>query len=334
MNELNVDSATLQVVLEMQLEDLETISGASKGKQRQGEVCDFELALDSYRSEVESQLFLLHDRNICKSIASAVRLDADILNEHIAQEAQASFDRDLALKSTGRVMPTGLTPKQATSAPEAAADLLNRLEALYVSPPDVLDGSSCQPESSSWAAARREPYISRSCTACTDDFPIHNLACGSGCSHEYCRKCLRKLFSDALTDESLFPPRCCGNTIDLEAVMDFLPPKMVGEFRAKSLELETSNRTYCHQPTCSRFLPPAAISGEVGRCIRCHRETCVICKGPAHSERECPEDTATQALLDTAAEHGWQRCYQCHRIVELNFGCYHISTYLWDIPIL
>lgn len=323
---INVHGASLRVALEMQLEDLNSLLFSSKGKQRQGEIPDFELALDSYKVEIESQLMLLGDREMCHSIASAVRLDANIIKEFVAQEEEASSDRKLALKSSNGVIPVDSEPNTARKEPGLEEDLLNKLETIYVSPPDLDEDSSRQAGSSSWTAAQKQPHtIYRSCTACTEDYPVHNIASCSQCPHEYCRGCLRRLFSDSLTDESLFPPRCCGSPIDIGDVLEFLPPRLVGEFKAKSLELGTPNRTYCHKPTCSLFIPPPAISEDIGTCIGCHHETCTICKGPAHSGRDCPDDAGTQALLEVAAENGWQRCYQCHRMVELNFGCYHIS---------
>lgn len=326
MNELNIDSGTLRIALEMQLEDLSIMFSSNKGKQRQGEIRDFEVALASYKVELESQLLMLNDKNMCQSIATAVRLDADIINDFVAQEEQASFDRDLALKSTDGSFPVDHAASPVTKKIGLDEGLLDKLEELYVSAPEFEEDPLRQAESSSWAAGQKQLQMTyRSCTACTEEFPAHKIAFGVGCRHEYCRACLRRLFSDSLTDESLFPPRCCGVAIDVEQVLDFLPAKLVGQFRAKKVELETPNKTYCHQPTCSLFIPPAAISGDVGTCVRCRQRTCIICKGPSHHESDCPGDAGIQMLLDVAAENGWQRCYQCHRIVELNFGCYHIS---------
>jgi hypothetical protein len=34
---------------------------------------------------------------------------------------------------------------------------------------------------------------------------------------------------------------------------------------------------------------------------------------------------ALQQALDAAEEHGWQRCFNCRRLVELEIGCNHIT---------
>ncbi|EXF74349.1 IBR finger domain-containing protein [Colletotrichum fioriniae PJ7] len=147
------------------------------------------------------------------------------------------------------------------------------------------------------------------------------------CKHNYCRDCLRTLFELSLTDESLFPPRCCKLPIPVDGgfARVLLSPKLVGEFRAKEIEFSTPNRTYCHRPTCSIFIPKEFIRGDVGTCPQCQYQTCTMCKGAEHGNQDCAQDTSTQALLEVAAANGWQRCSSCRRIVELDHGCYHMT---------
>ncbi|CAJ2511441.1 Uu.00g070660.m01.CDS01 [Anthostomella pinea] len=47
--------------------------------------------------------------------------------------------------------------------------------------------------------------------------------------------------------------------------------------------------------------------------------------GPAHAG-DCPQDGALQAVLDVAREERWQRCYKCFTMIELNMGCFHMTT--------
>ena len=51
---------------------------------------------------------------------------------------------------------------------------------------------------------------------------------------------------------------------------------------------------------------------------------CAICKG-ALRVGNCPRDEAAQQELRLAQANGWQRCYSCRRVVELNYGCNHMS---------
>ena len=140
------------------------------------------------------------------------------------------------------------------------------------------------------------------------------------CQHEYCRDCIRDLFSASLTDESLFPPRCCRQNIPLKAVSIFLTKEIKKEFEKKKVEFGTPNRTYCSRPTCSTFIKAENIVDEIAFCPDCTRQTCSVCKSEAHEGEDCPNDTALQQTLDLANESGWQRCYSCRRMVELDIG--------------
>ncbi|KAF6809185.1 IBR finger domain-containing protein [Colletotrichum sojae] len=148
------------------------------------------------------------------------------------------------------------------------------------------------------------------------------------CSHEYCTECLRSLFTAAIADESLFPAKCCGKPISADDDDDdrhFLTPKLMSEFHAKEVEFSTPNRTYCHKPACSTFVPKESIKHDVTTCPKCNEKTCVMCKGASHGVAEdCKQDEATKLLLELAAKNHWQRCYSCGRVVELEQGCFHM----------
>lgn len=146
------------------------------------------------------------------------------------------------------------------------------------------------------------------------------------CSHIYCHKCVVDLFKSAMVDESLFPPRCCGQKMPLKATDNFLTAELLEEYQEKELEYGTLNRTYCYISTCLAFIPPQHIQDDVASCKIYHCKTCSICKGPYHENGDCPSDEEMKQLLNIAAEKKWKRCYSCRRMVELMTGCNHIST--------
>ena len=84
------------------------------------------------------------------------------------------------------------------------------------------------------------------------------------CGHVYCIRCLKHLFIMSMLDETLMPPRCCGNPIEIALAQ--LTPKEIEDFNAKLVEYSTTNRLYCSQPTCSTFIPPKLIDKNVGTC--------------------------------------------------------------------
>lgn len=332
-----MDEATARLIFQLQLEDLQEVTTTSKGKQRAGEVSDFEVALSCYKSELESGTTFVSDRCMCMSIARAVHQDGNVVNELRAKEEQAAEDRRLALRSQdGNIPPPcdidGKPQGKRIGDDDLDDELLTKMEALYILGPtddDDPNAEGTQPESSTWAASRPSTWkhakatTKRQCACCQEYFQFYDVT-RAPCSHEYCRGCLTDLFTRSLTDESLFPPRCCKQPIPAESNRIFLSLKLVGEYQAKKLEMDTPNRTYCHRPNCSAFIAPQFIKHDVGTCVRCCGKTCVICKGTSH-KGDCPEDPAIQELLQAAAENGWQQCYSCHRVVELRVGCYHMS---------
>ncbi|KAM5366965.1 hypothetical protein ACJZ2D_010233 [Fusarium nematophilum] len=123
------------------------------------------------------------------------------------------------------------------------------------------------------------------------------------CGHSYCEQCLARLLKAVMVDEYLFPPRCCGKIIPIDSLEHPLPPKLVGRFKAKKREYETPDRTYCHDPECSAFVPPRSISDDVAYCNRCNERTCALCKEAEH-EGACPKDPATEEVLEMAEREG------------------------------
>ncbi|TWU74124.1 hypothetical protein ED733_005266 [Metarhizium rileyi] len=229
-------------------------------------------------------------------------------------ESLASFHNDQAISRSMAEEEPG------TAGPDGAVDddTMERLAALYVGN----DGHAGTGSSGTAVASSSRVTEKRSCAACMTDVPYHE-AVECPCSHEYCRACMAALLQAAINDESLFPPRCCNQPIPLDLNRSLFPPGLVGRYEAKKLEYATENRTYCHRAGCSAFIPKPFIQDDIAPCVECQSTTCAICKGPYHGG-DCPEDVATMELLRVAEENGWQRCYSCRRMVDLELGCNHI----------
>lgn len=312
-----IDQATLDLIIQLELQDTQTII---KGKHREGEQSDAEFAVELYRLELESLALFNYDHSMSHSIAHAVLADGELINEHVFEEEQAMHDREFAIH--------GEYPEQIsrTATPETVMneEMIKKLTALYISNAEPLNG---EPSSSQVAPTVVPATASeqRQCVSCMTDVPFfETVQCP--CSHEYCLGCIADLFKAAMHDESLFPPRCCRQPIPLGLNQIFLPAKLVRQYQAKELEYATKDRTYCHLPNCSTFIPSVSIKGDIAICPSCQGETCSICKGPSH-EDNCPQDIATLDLFRIATENDWQRCYSCRRIVDLITGCNHISMF-------
>jgi len=144
------------------------------------------------------------------------------------------------------------------------------------------------------------------CVSCADDYLPHDIV-KTPCNHRYCRDCLEGLYESCMTDETLFPPRCCHQEFPWELVRGYLTQRLRSKFGSKRVELETKDRTYCYEPTCSAFIKPAAYVQDGGPCPKVmlgHGYTCIKCKQRYH-HGPCPKDEALETLMRMYSR---QRC--------------------------
>ncbi len=327
-----MDEETAAMIIQIQLEDSLEFSERSegKGKRREGELSDLQLAINLYQEDLKRNASILADRKMTRSIAHACQTDGDLLTTALSQEQSAASDRETACKLGGVPALNPIPPWTITSE-EMDEELLGKLSALYVQTPDVdfetgpQSTTGNEAESSEWAATRpASQAMYRRCIACQENVRFFDTA-RVLCNHEYCRDCLEDLFRASMTDDSLFPPRCCRKLITIGTVRVFLPGDLLKQYEQKKLELDTPNRTYCSNPLCSAFIRVENITNEKATCPNCRTVTCTLCKAGNHGG-DCPADTALQQVLHTADENGWQRCYSCRRFVELDIGCNHITS--------
>lgn len=347
---VDMDDESYEVMLKLMLEDAREISSRSsaRGKQREGTVSDTELAFSLYAQELDTAATSARDRRLSRSLQSAVRSDADILHQFQQEERMARHDHAVAVAlSEGREPPPAPSPTH-EKAPMAIRDFKaksRRSESDTQAPkrprPIDLDVDEetegdviflgkrlKQGESSSWAASRKAPLEQprsqrRPCTSCMDQTAASGLI-QAPCGHEYCHECLTTLFRSAMHDETLFPPQCCRQPIPVKHHASVLGATMVHRYHERRIEFSTVNRTYCHDPHCAAFVIPGCIEDNVGLCLDCGSQTCVHCKRAAHSG-DCPLDQELQRVLQMARKEGWQRCFRCNTMVELNHGCYHLT---------
>ncbi|KAI1108437.1 hypothetical protein F5Y14DRAFT_445474 [Nemania sp. NC0429] len=331
-----MDDESLALILSLLSQDADQMKSSSKGKQVEGTLTDADLALQLYNEELSRVTTYASDRRMTKSLQDAVQADTDAILEFQREENIAQNDRALAVSQSEGT--TQAPPQIPVDAGPSAAELdqLQNLLAFYVignreqeGDYDTIDNNTemalaVRPESSSSAAARGSKDSKlRPCVACGDMRHFVYLV-RAPCQHEYCRECLQNLFRHAISDETMFPPRCCRQDIPLAANRLFLGDDLVQEFKKKSIEFSTPNRTYCHQPTCSTFISTLTIKDGVASCPECNATTCTTCKKATHNGGDCPADTELQTVLQMGREENWQRCPQCKTMVELRTGCFHM----------
>ncbi|KAG6138125.1 hypothetical protein E4U28_004300 [Claviceps purpurea] len=317
-----IDPESLALIIEIQLQDLQRIN---KGKSTIDHGPDSEVAAQIMEAEVKNLSSFYADRSMNRSITHALVTDADAIAAHIRQEKQAADDRAFALRENpqgeGR-HPTATASSSASHSKSAEVKINQKLAALTVDEKKIPSAAELSNTTADPSASKGKSAL-RSCVACTSEVAsTDSIRCP--CSHDYCGDCTTSLFSAAINDESLFPPRCCQEPIPLDLIKPFLSATLLGAYEAKKLEHETPDKTYCHVRTCSAFVPPAFVKDDVATCVKCQSKTCTMCKGEMHTN-DCPADTLTADFLQVATEKGWQRCYSCRRMVGLDTGCNHIT---------
>jgi hypothetical protein len=322
-----VDDATIDLIVSLQLADIDTLQSHWTGNGRERELTDAQLALELLQQNLEEVSSIISDRRMTASIATAVLSDGSLVAATANEEQIACEDHALAhqLNGSNVVSEVNLQPQKLDD------NVLAKLAGIYISEKSGLDFTRQYEEddnfgegpSASQHRGQEWQALNRHCEACREPMKYFDLI-ATPCKHEYCRDCLRELFESCLTDESLFPPRCCRQPITIDSVEFFLTADLKRQFEQKKVEFSTPNRTYCSQPSCAAFIRIDEENADAGTCTECGTRTCSICKSAAHAG-ECPQDMALQALVELANEQGWQRCHVCRRVVELDMGCNHIT---------
>ncbi|KAB5594802.1 E3 ubiquitin-protein ligase [Ceratobasidium theobromae] len=305
----------LELTAQFQLMDLEELKAGLKGKGRvNGTLSDIELTYNTLEAEARATLQYIRDRRIAKGAQRATQDNLDLIDTIAEIEAREQADREYALALSND--PDASPSPPATPAPHPAHS--------YHSP--ASSSSSISGPSTSRIITPFADSNSVDCVICSDST---TRAYRAPCGCYYDRDCLTELFDKATVDESLFPPRCCNQQISFEQVRSIFSSELVRKFEAKAQEFRTTNRLYCHNPSCSRFLGPAVSTEREKsnrRCTHCFRTTCSFCKNASHASFvPCPTDTAAQQVLALGRQEGWQSCPSCHHMVELDTGCYHMT---------
>ncbi|KAI4200377.1 MAG: hypothetical protein LQ346_002387 [Caloplaca aetnensis] len=324
-----MDEATAELIYRLQLDDLEEAKQMSKGKGREHDsVPDAELALQLQQEELEREARVRADHRMATSIGRAVQDDGANIAIMAGEESRAAGDRAMACRLGGQTA----RPHPQMRVLDVDDDILSRLDAFSIDDTANYDSSAPSPtgseagESSAWAAGRRlrpSSDLKRQCVSCLVMKHVIQVPCGD----YYCRPCTVRLFTQVLQDESLFPVRCCRQAIQLSLVHHYLGSDLARRVEKKAIEYGTTNRTYCHIASCATFIDPGHIRGSTGTCPieHCKSQTCVLCKRAAHDGNCPPRDDGLEQALQLAQANGWQQCEQCHNVVELGYGCNHMT---------
>lgn len=246
-----------------------------------------------------------------------VRDDENLAIQLLMQDRQAQEAEDLRIATFLNI--NGYMPPPQPPNPTPTAHQADDLAP--VPTPNLHQISSAFPDQ---AGGHTENNLSarHACAVCQEQLSIQRIA-KLPCGHSFCEGCIREHFQRSITDEQLFPPKCCGRPISLDLVRRWLSFNLLQEYEQREIELAHGDRTYCSNPRCSAFLQPDA--GKQVACDSCGTQTCRRCKAQAHFG-DCPVDPAMQQVLDLARHERWKRCHQCRALVAKEAGCNHMRV--------
>ncbi|KAF2629593.1 hypothetical protein BU25DRAFT_318935, partial [Macroventuria anomochaeta] len=153
-----------------------------------------------------------------------------------------------------------------------------------------------------------------------------------------CTNDVGSFFECATENESLYPPKCCGQIFLLDLYESHIPFDVQWAFQMKEqgeYSVLAKYRVYCANPACSEFLSPATHvkdpSTNVGYTICqddvCGKLTCTSCKILLNGieGHTCDQNEDYKKFKHTATEKGFQECPICASTVELTEACNHIN---------
>ena len=167
------------------------------------------------------------------------------------------------------------------------------------------------------------PQQRPSCISCSDEIEATSFI--APCKHSYCNQCLDSYVKIALEPAGSFPPACCNLPITLQSAEAHLHHDLVKRWQKKHSEIVASCSLVCAKSGCRVIIPPEKIVDGLGHCSACNNHTCRKCRMQAHKDKPCVEDAELRDVMNLAKKEGWQICYRCNNMIELNFGCNHMT---------
>ena len=312
--------------LQLQLQETEAQRELRSGKWPEDRPPDSALAFDDFHAELKKAILLVEDLKLAHSIAKAVDSDAMAIEASRVEETQSVQDREFALSLN---KDRNLPPQNITDLPEMShfeAEYI--LRAIEASPSSMESDNTVTGPSTNYALRQRAvlehlPQPKVECSVCGeavhDDATVRLV-----CNDVYCKPCLKAIFLRVANDESLFPPKCHRQLIDISTIKAEFSVNELTTYQNAELEFTSTDRVYCASQECAKFIPMAQRTLDRASCEACSAETCMHCKARAHVGG-CPADEARQSLIIFANEQGWKSCFRCGEMVFRYEGCDHMT---------
>ncbi|KAL2474123.1 RING/U-box superfamily protein [Forsythia ovata] len=186
--------------------------------------------------------------------------------------------------------------------------------------------------------------LTESCSICCEE-KFASMMITIKCSHKFCSGCMKTYVKEKMQSTHV-PIRCpqlsCKYCISTAEFRSFLPVTSYESLERALEEANILNKICCPYPTCSVMLDPheclstrASSSSQTDNscveCPVCRGFICVDCGVPWHTSMTCevyqnlPLEEREACYISLVQNKGWRCCKQCHRMIELNRGCYHMT---------
>ncbi|KAI8049883.1 hypothetical protein BDF22DRAFT_745756 [Syncephalis plumigaleata] len=163
-------------------------------------------------------------------------------------------------------------------------------------------------------------FVTATTNAGSSRGPVHGQFLS--CKHGYC---------------DTFPE--CQYEITEKHVQSLLTAKDYDLWKRKKEESNMNGKMYCPNKRCSKVLTISQLSRAndcLAECTHCHYAICTKCTCLWHNGYSCAQykaipdarkNTEDSSVLAMAKDNKWCRCTKCQALVELRYGCNHITCH-------
>ncbi|RAR06430.1 ariadne RING finger [Stemphylium lycopersici] len=250
--------------LMLQLEELGVYSNTGKGKHPVGRPPNIEIVYDQFQAELRDYKTFLDDQKLAQSIGAAVHTDGAIIEDVLSQNVQAHEDHRFALELSNNDPEIETPPPFCDALHADIQDWSSVPHGIAAASITEFSDDEIKAGPSMTYADRQADVLNKlsmqfQCYACTDRFPRASMVT-TKCSH-----------------------RCCRQSIPLTLVANHMTEDELETFQLSAVEYATNDKTYCSNPECATFLPPATIDADTKRVAYASAEPSsamfVVCAG-------------------------------------------------------
>ncbi|OAG41473.1 hypothetical protein AYO21_04415 [Fonsecaea monophora] len=310
----DIDAANAALAVQLELQDLETSLTTIPSNEEKARI----------RDRVATLHFQLEELAIFDTQQANARLQQSIYRAMLSDFPEV--DRILAQETHATNGKQNQQPEQRDN--NSATRVVGK-DGYYEDPRIQPDGSTSL-EAYVHDLEADEVHSSAECYACMGNTPYSQLISHEECEHLWCRPCLLERFELVLKNESQYPVRCCRRLPIIShqnpTIVRLLGEESVAKLELKIKEYTTTDRTYCHDPTCSTFIDPDTFADRMATCPSCQKHTCVMCKAEFHSLPTCNE-SQDRAFNDWVTANEASTCPNCHRVIIISHGCNHMRCH-------